>query len=79
MDTFLKTKDVEVKAERFQAGVLPWPQGVGELPDGQGFYFSDVDRGAVTIMDGDWVVADEYGRRFVLPDGDFKKLFTVKP
>ena len=80
MADYVKSPVVEVKAEQFLVAVKPWPPGVDEDPLSKGaYYFASSSEGALGLSDGDWIVTDEHGRRFVLPPARFGSLYTVKP
>lgn len=79
MADFTKNTTVDVKAEQFLAASLPWPAGVDEDPQLKGFhYFSSPTEGPMVIQDGDWVVTDEFGDRFVLTNATFQRVYSPK-
>lgn len=82
-----RRKPVVVDAVQFWPDQQPWPQGVFEIPRGwherdrvrPPMYSLQSERYGAAVKPGDWVVTNQTGERYVVPNVDFFEVFERIP
>jgi len=74
---YVMIKPKVLKARQFIPAEKPWPEGIRENLDGDGWYLAmSTHPWCPTISAGDWVIYEEENK-FVCLDRDFKEKYEI--